>query len=127
MPQGFQLHRLHGGEQQDVADAVGIGEQHYEAVEAEAQAARDSLDRLSERRKARNYRLFRPSCGVTSLLPKFPFPHSAQGIIKEQALGGVSLKTLGNTGISTVAFCFSIHFLCATMKKIIKIFCRKIF
>ena len=33
--------RLHGGEQQNVADAVGIGEQHYEAVEAEAQAARD--------------------------------------------------------------------------------------
>jgi len=40
VPQGFELHRLHGGEEQDIADAVGIGEQHYEAVEAEAQAAR---------------------------------------------------------------------------------------
>ena len=32
-------HRFHRGEEQDIADAVGIGEQHYEAVEAEAQAA----------------------------------------------------------------------------------------
>jgi len=65
---------LHGGEEQYVADAVGIGEQHYEAVEAEAQAARDSLDRLSERRKARNYRLFRPSCRGCFPLLAFPFP-----------------------------------------------------
>ena len=38
--QHFLCKRLHRGEEQDVADAVGIGEQHYEAVEAEAQAAR---------------------------------------------------------------------------------------
>jgi len=36
----FLFDGLHRGEQQDVADRVGIGEQHHEAIQAEAQAAR---------------------------------------------------------------------------------------
>ena len=41
---------LHGGEQQDVADGCGIGQQHHETVDAEAQTAgrgQDGLDRPS--------------------------------------------------------------------------------
>jgi len=34
------VHGLHSGEQQHVADRIGIGQQHDEAVEAEAEAAR---------------------------------------------------------------------------------------
>ena len=33
-------HGLHGGEEQNVPYGIAVGEQHYEAVEAEAQAAR---------------------------------------------------------------------------------------
>ena len=33
------IQRLHGGEQQHVADGGGIGQQHHEAVDAKAQAA----------------------------------------------------------------------------------------
>ena len=32
---------LHGGEQQDVADGLAVGQQHDKAVEAEAEATRD--------------------------------------------------------------------------------------
>ena len=56
VPRGFSRERLHGAEEQDVADAVGIGEHHYEAVEA------DFL------RKRRKIRLFEP-CDVALYSP----------------------------------------------------------
>lgn len=36
----FLAERLHGREQEHVSDGIGVGQEHHEAVEAEAQAAR---------------------------------------------------------------------------------------